>query len=292
MAGATETPSLDDKRNELRRVLEDMGSAIVAFSGGVDSSYLAAEAHLVLGDRALAVTGESPSYSEHHRELALGVVERFGLRHRFVSTEEARNPAYLANGPDRCFHCKNELYSRLSKLAREEDYRFVLDGSNADDRSDYRPGREAARRLGVRSPLDEVGLGKNEIRRLSGELGLPTASEPASACLSSRIPYRTPITIEALSVVERGEARLRELGFRQMRVRHHDSVARLELAPEELSRALEPAMREKLVTAFKALGYRFVTVDLEGYRMGSLNEALGGTGASTSTESRAGHPSD
>jgi uncharacterized protein len=246
----------------------------VAFSGGVDSSYLAVEANAVLGNRALAVTAESPSYSEHHRALALSIVEQFGLRHRFVATEEAQNPLYLANEPDRCFHCKDELYSRLTRLAREEGFRFVLDGSNADDRGDYRPGRRAAREHTVRSPLDELGFGKSEIRAAAAELGLATAMEPASACLSSRVPYQTPITIETLSTVERGEARLRELGFREMRVRHHESVARLEFSPQELERALEPAMREELVRAFKALGYRFVTIDLEGYRMGSLNEAL------------------
>lgn len=262
------------KRDSLQVILGEMGSVIVAFSGGVDSSYLAVEAQRTLGDRALAVTGESPSYPDYQRQMALDVALRFGLRHEFVKTEEITSASYLANNPDRCFHCKTELYSRLERLAKEKSIPVIVDGANADDLGDYRPGRQAAKLAGVRSPLEEAKLTKQEIRLLSRELGLPTADEPASACLSSRIPYRTPITIENLSTVEKGESVLRSLGFRHMRVRHHDALVRLEFSPEELPRALTETMRRDLTTAFRALGYKFVTIDLEGYRTGSLNEVL------------------
>ena len=262
------------KQARLQSLLEDMGSVLVAFSGGVDSSYLAVEAHRTLGDRVLAVTGESPSYPEYQRMLALQVVHQFEIPHRFIETEEIHNASYLANSPDRCFHCKNELYTRLKALAEQERFQVIVDGANADDLGDYRPGRNAAKLAGVRSPLEEAELTKAEIRTLSRSLGLPTADEPASACLSSRIPYHTPITIENLSTVEKGEAVLRRLGFRHMRVRHHDALVRLEFSTEELPRALSEEMRAELTRAFKALGFKFITIDLEGYRTGSLNELL------------------
>lgn len=266
--------TIEVKRAHLQKILEEMSSVVIAFSGGVDSSYLAVEAHRILGDRALAVTAESPSYSQHQRQLAVQVVDQFELPHRFIRTEEIAKPSYLANNPDRCFHCKNELYERLRKLAAEERYQFIVDGANADDLADYRPGRQAAKLAGVRSPLEEAELTKSEIRVLSKALGLPTADEPASACLSSRIPYRTPITVETLSTVEKGEAVLRRLGFRHLRVRHHDALVRLEFSSEELPRALTEAMRADITRELKALGYQYVTIDLEGYRTGSLNEVL------------------
>ncbi len=262
------------KERKLLAILASMESAIVAFSGGVDSAYLAVVAHQALGSRSLAVTGDSPSYPDHQRRLAREVVEKFRLSHRFVATEEIENPEYLANHPDRCFHCKSELYTRLKEVSEAGGFRFILDGANADDRMDFRPGRRAAKLMGVRSPLEEADLTKAEIRLLSAKRELPTASEPASACLASRVPYESPITIQKLDQVEQGEEALRRLGFRHMRVRHHDALARLEFAPEELSRALAPEMRATLVSEMKKLGYRFVTVDLEGYRTGSLNEVL------------------
>jgi uncharacterized protein len=262
------------KEENLLRILSSMESAVVAFSGGVDSAYLAVVARQALGERSLAVTGESPSYPEHQRRLALEVVEKFRLAHRFVRTEEIANPDYVRNDPDRCFHCKSDLYTRLQAVSAEGGFRFILDGANADDRMDFRPGRRAAKLMGVRSPLEEAELTKKEIRLLSERRSLPTAMEPASACLASRVPYESPITIQKLDQVERGEEALRRLGFRHMRVRHHDTLARLEFAPDELSRALTPSMRARLVAEMKKVGYRYVTIDLEGYRTGSLNEVL------------------
>jgi uncharacterized protein len=263
-----------EKERKLLEILASMESAIVAFSGGVDSAYLAVVAQQALGERSLAVTGESPSYPDHQRRMALEVVEQFRLAHRFVRTEEIENPAYLKNHPDRCFHCKSELYTRLKAVSADGGFRFILDGANADDRMDFRPGRRAAKLMGVRSPLEEAELTKAEIRLLSEKRKLPTASEPASACLASRVPYESPITIQKLDQVEKGEEALRRLGFRHMRVRHHDSLARLEFAPDELARALAPEVRAILVAEIKKVGYRFVTIDLEGYRTGSLNEVL------------------
>jgi pyridinium-3,5-biscarboxylic acid mononucleotide sulfurtransferase len=268
--------AIDDvtaKEQALERVLSSLGTVIVAYSGGVDSAYLACVAHRRLGNRAWAVTAESASYPEHHRALAVCVAEAFGLQHEVVRTGELEQPEYRANPTNRCYFCKRELYTHLSRLAAGRGA-VVIDGNNADDRGDYRPGRQAAREFGVRSPLDEVNLAKDEIRELSRRAGLPTWDEPASACLSSRVPYHTEVTGEKLRTIERAEQALRRLGFRVCRVRHHDELARVEIGRDELTRALVPGMTAAIVREVKAAGYRYVTLDPQGYRTGSLNEGL------------------
>ncbi len=265
---------LDDKAARLDDLLGSYGSVIIAFSGGVDSAFLAWAATRALGDRALCVTADSPSYPDHHRQLALRVAREFGLRHEIIRTSELERDEYRANPVNRCYYCKHELYTSLSALARSRGVAVIVDGSNADDRGDYRPGRQAAREFGVRSPLDELDLGKADIRELSRRAGLPTWDEPASACLSSRIPYHSEVTDEKLRTIERAEDALRALGFRVCRVRHHDRLARLEVAADEIARALEPGMRDRIVAELTALGYQHVTIDLRGYRMGSLNEGV------------------
>lgn len=275
MSDAARVPlTLDGKEGLLRRILSDLGSVVVAFSGGVDSAYLAWLAHDVLGSKALAVTADSPSYPDHHRALAISVARRFSLHHEFITTDEMSRPEYRANPSNRCYYCKHELYSRLEAMRIERGFAAVIDGCNADDRDDYRPGRQAAREFAVRSPLDEAGLGKDDIRALSREAGLATWDEPASACLSSRVPYGRAITPEALRTIEQAEAALRRLGFRVFRVRHHDEVARLEFGRDEMARVVVPDVREAVIREVKAAGYRFVALDLEGYRRGSLNEPL------------------
>lgn len=267
-------PSLRAKEAALFERLRAAGRVLVAFSGGVDSSYLAWAAHRALGAGALAVTAVSPSYPAAHRRVAEEVVRTVGLRHRFVETHEMERPAYRANAPDRCYHCKQELYAQLARLAVDRGIAAVADGSNADDRGDYRPGRRAARELGVISPLDEAGLTKADIRALSREAGLPTWDEPASACLSSRIPYHSEVTAEKLRAIEQAEDAIRALGFRVVRVRHHGDVARIETSPDELARMIEPATAAAVDAAVRAAGFRYVAVDLRGYRLGSLNEGL------------------
>jgi uncharacterized protein len=262
------------KEAALRTLLEGVPSLIVAYSGGVDSAYLAYAATAVLGQRAFCITADSPSYPDRHRQLAIRLASRFALRHEIIRTGELDRPEYRANQADRCYHCKHELYTHLTALARERGVAAVADGSNADDRGDYRPGRQAAREFGVRSPLDEVGLTKAEIRELSRRAGMPTWDEPASACLSSRIPYFSEVTDEKLRMIERAESVLRDLGFRICRVRHHDALARIELGRDEIARALEPETSETIDRELRAIGYQHVTVDLRGYRLGSLNEAL------------------
>src|SRR5437773_2200 len=227
-----------EKEAALRGTLWSLGSVVVAYSGGVDSAYLACVAADVLGNRALAVTADSASYPERHRRLAIQIAQQFGLRHEIIRTNELDRPEYRANPSNRCYYCKHELYTHLSRIAGDRGA-VIVDGNNADDRGDYRPGRQAAREFGVRSPLDEVDLRKDEIRELSRRAGLPTCDEPASACLSSRIPYHSEVTDEKLRMIERGEQALRALGFRICRVRHHDTLARIEIGREELARALD-----------------------------------------------------
>ena len=265
---------LESKLIRLQDQFARVDSIIVAFSGGVDSAYLAWAATQALRSAALCITADSPSYPDHHRQLALDVARRFQLRHEIIHTRELEHPQYRANPENRCYYCKRELYTALSALARERGIAAIADGTNADDRGDYRPGRQAAREFGVRSPLDEAGLTKSDIRELSRRADLPTWDEPASACLSSRIPYHSEVTGEKLRMIERAEDAVRALGFRVCRVRHHDDLARLEIGVAELPRALAPEMRDRLLKAVAAIGYRHVTIDPQGYRMGSLNEGL------------------
>jgi uncharacterized protein len=264
----------DRKDDALRRALSAFPSLIVAYSGGVDSAYLAVAATAVLGARALCVTADSPSYPERHRRLALQIAGAFGLNHEVIRTGELTRPEYRANPANRCYYCKHELYTHLTAIARERGIPVIADGSNADDRADYRPGRQAAREFGVVSPLDAADLMKDEIRMLARRAGLTTWDEPASACLSSRIPYFSEVTEQKLRVIERAEAALRSLGFRVCRVRHHEAAARVEVGTDELERALRPEVTAAIHRELRALGYEHVTVDPRGYRLGSLNDAL------------------
>ncbi len=268
------SPELRRKEAALHDGLRRAGRLLVAFSGGVDSSYLAYAAHRVLGDDTLAVTAESPSYPESHRAMAERIVAEFGIPHRFVATREMDDPNYRANRPDRCYFCKSELFDVLGALREELTFDAVAYGVNTDDRTDFRPGHRAADERAVLSPFLGADLSKSEIRELSRAAGLPTAELPASACLSSRLPYGTEVTPERLRQVEQGEERLRALGFRQVRLRHHGPLARVEVDPAELPRALDPAMARRIAEAIKPLGFRWVSLDLEGYRTGSLNEVL------------------
>ena len=266
---------LSAKRAALDDALRAAGRVLIAFSGGVDSSYLAYAAHRLLGEDALAVTAESPSYPASHRSMAERVTREFDIPHRFVATQELSNPSYRVNAPDRCYHCKTELFDVLGSLRDEMGFDAVAYGVNVDDTGDFRPGHRAADERGVLSPFLEANLDKAEIRQLSREAGLPTAELPSSACLSSRLPYGTEVTPERLLQVERGEENLRALGFRQVRLRHHGPLARIEIASDELARALEPKMARAIIAAIKPLGFSWVSLDLEGYRTGSLNEVLG-----------------
>ncbi len=266
--------SPDQKETSLLTRLADAGSLIVALSGGADSAYLAWAAQRALGERALSVTALSPSFSAHDRAAVDEFVRGFRIHHEFVDTHEMENPSYRANAADRCFYCKDELFSVLDEMAQQRGFRATAYGVNADDTLDFRPGHRAAKEHRVLAPLLDVGLRKSEIRQLSERAGLPTWDRPASACLASRVPYGTEVTPERLTLIERGEEALRELGFRQFRVRLHDTLARVEIAPEEMERALSKETSAAISQALKRAGFTYVALDLEGYRQGSLNESL------------------
>lgn len=262
------------KEERLRKIFRELESVIVAYSGGVDSSYVAYVANAELGPRAVCITGQSASLPAYQRVEIDGIVQRFGFNHEVIRTEELENDSYRANNSDRCFFCKDELYTKLESVAHARGIQHIVDGSTVDDLDDFRPGRQAAKQHAVRSPLIEVGLSKSEVRELSRKAMLPTWDKPASPCLSSRIAYGTTVTIERLGKVDRGEEILREFGFREFRVRHHDQLVRLEIAPEEMDRVLRKELIDELAKRFRELGFKYVTLDLQGFRSGSMNEVL------------------
>ena len=260
------------KESLLLKQVAELPSVIVALSGGADSAYLAWAAQRAIGGRALSVTALSPSYSSHDRVVVEEFVHQLGVRHEFIETHEMENPKYRANATDRCYFCKDELFTVLDVMAQERRFAAIAYGVNADDTLDFRPGHRAATEHRVLAPLLDAGLHKAEIRLLSQRAGLPTWDRPASACLASRLPYGTEVTPERLALVERGEAALRDLGFRQFRVRLHENLARVEIAPEEMPRAMSAEMAAAIAARLKAAGFTYVALDLEGYRQGSLNE--------------------
>jgi len=273
-AAESSNVTLEQKQAALLARLRELPSIIVALSGGADSAYLAWAAHQALGAHALSITALSPSFSAHDRAAVEEFVQAFRIPHEFIETHEMENPAYRANAADRCFFCKDELFTVLDTFAQQRAFAAVAYGVNSDDTLDFRPGHRAAQQHRVLAPLLDAGLRKSEIRELSRRAGIPVWDRPASACLASRIPYGTQVTPERLALVERGEAALRELGFRQFRVRLHENLARVEIAPEEMPRALSVEMSAAIARALKAAGFSYVALDLEGYRQGSLNEAL------------------
>ena len=276
----TSDKTLLQKRSDLVNILEQMRSVIVAYSGGVDSAFLAAVANEALGSKALSVTAVSPSLAPSELDEATDLANRIGLNFMTIETNEIDRPDYQANNPDRCFFCKDELYTHLVRFAEEESFDSIVNGTNVDDLGDYRPGIEAAKQYGVRSPLVEAELTKDDIRALSRDMDLPTWDKPAQACLSSRIPYGTTVTVEALTKIAKAEQFLRSKGFKQLRVRHHETIARIEIEPSDFSAITSEPLRSEINQEFKNIGYSYITLDLDGFRSGSLNEILSKLGKS------------
>src|SRR6266849_1907080 len=274
MVALLDATALDTKEQRLLADLRSLGRVLVAYSGGTDSAYLAWAANRALGHNAIAITADSASIPESHKRDAERFARECGFRHEYIETHEFDNPDYIKNDPNRCFHCKDELFTQLDAVGKARGIEHIVYGVNVDDLGDYRPGQGAAKLHQVKAPLVDAGLTKAEIRELSRRAGLATWDRPASACLSSRIPYGTPVTIENVKTVELGEEAIRGLGFRQFRVRFHGEVVRIEIAQEELERAMTPEMARDFTAIFKPLGFHYVTLDLEGYRQGSLNAVL------------------
>jgi uncharacterized protein len=261
-----------EKNQKLGEILRKMDRVIVAFSAGIDSTFVLARAAQELGERVLAVTAASETFPERELKEAIAIAKQLGVKHEIIQIVEMENPHFVANNSDRCYHCKAGLYASLTRLAKERQIPWILDGANMDDLGDYRPGRKAAKEYGVRSVLQEVGLYKSELRQLAREMGLPNWDKPSFACLSSRIPYGSRITLEKVRQLDRGEQALRDLGFHTLRIRHHDSIARIEVPREEFAKVL--SMAEQITNILKAEGFTYITLDLQGYRSGSMNEEL------------------